>query len=84
MVKWLIKYGIYFDICKWRNFLYIDMERCPSYSISWRSKMKNNVIRVFLLLLKGEKIRIYINTYLYLYAFLLRKETSETHDNGTL
>ena len=46
--------------------------------------MKNTMIRVFLLLLKGEKIRIYINTYLYFYAFLLWKETSETHDNGTL
>lgn len=43
--------------------------------------MKNNVIRVFLSVLKREK-RIY--TYLYLYVFLLRKETSEIHDNDKL
>ena len=42
------------------------------------------MIRVFLLVLKGEKIRVYMVTYLYLQAFLLWKEASETHDNGTL
>lgn len=84
MRKWLIKYDICFDIASKDTFYILIWKDVQAIVFSWRSKMKNSVIRVFLLVLKGEKIRVYMVTYLYLQAFLLWKEASETHDNGTL